>query len=119
MHGEPSNPRRAHPSPREEFVMTDDSNIYVTIDQQQHPVLCGLCKNAIASRAEVDTPDDVGCVICDTRATNEEVLEAVQKYFQDQHQNEIIRQLGETARGSKFITFDGKPVRNTSYKFIV
>jgi len=47
---------------------------------------------------------------------NEEDLGGVQKYFQDQHQNEIIRQLGETARAANFITFNGKPVRKRPCK---
>lgn len=99
--------------------MADDSNIYVTVEQEKHPVLCGLCKNPISSRIDIDAADDVGCIPCNTRATNNQVLATVQQYFQDQQQNLIVGQLAKAARGSKSLTFKGKTVAKGSYKFIV
>lgn len=99
--------------------MSDDLDIAITFEGEEHPILCGLCHQKVRLNGELDTDSAmIGCASCDNWASQKEVVKIATDYVVSEMQLALNRMMKETARKSKVLSFKGQTKQNKRYRFI-
>lgn len=81
-------------------------------------VLCGRCKVPLKGPGDSDPQGRFSCPKCGNGDTRENVLREVGEHVKEQAARHLQEEMRSTARSSKFIKFEGKPIPKRSYRFI-
>lgn len=81
-------------------------------------VLCGYCRIPVKGPADPDIKDVFSCPDCGNSDTIENVMASAKAFVVELAQRHLQEAARETARGSKFIKFDGKSIPKKEHRFI-
>lgn len=82
-------------------------------------VLCGACHVAVKGPADPKPEDTFTCPSCGRADSLENVMASAIAFVLETSRRYLQESMRETARGSKFIKFEGKPVPKSDHAFIV
>ncbi|WP_157133060.1 hypothetical protein [Roseobacter sp. SK209-2-6] len=102
--------------------MYDDSTIVISVEGEQHPVLCGHCKQRISTRGKgkpKSKSDPIGCAHCNNWGGQDEVAKIAIDYAMSQIQLTLSRAMKETLGNTKGLKFEGQTVQNKRYRFVI